>query len=270
MDIEKINMEGGKPIIRLINQLKINDLKDNYGDINELSKIIAEVHKRIVLFEPFFRMEFLLDDTMKFNIGFSNSFSLIDDKQRPVSEIKNDIINILSKVYKDPMEKDLDKMASSILELDNKLYGSYNESNEFNEIIDDNNTNDNDIDDNETFGDILFQPIMKSINSNISNSKWRSHFKVKFLNNINEGDINEMNESQRNIPFEPFTVKTLNEKYSNINWKIYLEGKYEAIDKTELITDDTKIYLSDEAYIENLNRVLGETDGESLSYYFEW
>jgi predicted metalloendopeptidase len=69
--------------------------------------------------------------------------------------------------------------------------------------------------------------------------------------------------------YEVVDVKTLNEKYPNINWKAYLEEKFDFVGMKEKISDDTLVYNLDIPFIKNLNKVLGEVDGETLSYYFE-
>ncbi|OUM65175.1 hypothetical protein PIROE2DRAFT_60218 [Piromyces sp. E2] len=66
------------------------------------------------------------------------------------------------------------------------------------------------------------------------------------------------------------TLKTLSEKYPNFNWKLYLEEKYNQIGMKDSITDDTEIILFNEEYFDRLNSLLGEVNGETLSYYFEW
>ncbi|OUM61313.1 hypothetical protein PIROE2DRAFT_12734 [Piromyces sp. E2] len=68
---------------------------------------------------------------------------------------------------------------------------------------------------------------------------------------------------------KPITVKSLNKKYPNINWKLYFEERFESLSKKEIITDNTKIYIVDELYFKKLNKFLSEVNGESLSYYFE-
>ncbi|OUM57674.1 hypothetical protein PIROE2DRAFT_17260 [Piromyces sp. E2] len=80
------------------------------------------------------------------------------------------------------------------------------------------------------------------------------------------------NENNQNVdpnPNEMVNVKTLNEKYPNINWKTYLEEKYDSIGMKEMINDDTIVFNKNIAYIKNLNKIIGETDGETLANYLE-
>ena len=84
-----------------------------------------------------------------------------------------------------------------------------------------------------------------------------------------ETNNEENNQNSNSTSREIFTVKSLNEKYPNINWKTYLEEIFDLVGLKDKITDDLLIYNLSAAYIENLNNILNEVDGETLSYYFE-
>jgi len=263
MDIDTINEEGGKPMIRLIDQLKINDIKNKSINNNELSIILAKIHERKVFYNPLFSIEFFLDDDMKIYIGFTEAMSLIYNKQKPVSEIEEEIKSTLSRIYKDSKDRDLDRMAELILEFDNKLF---EENNEYN----DNNNDENVNEDTNEGQDTPFEPILKSLNSKFSGIKWRLNVKRSNLSNSDDGENYVYDENEYINSIKPISLKSLNEKLPNINWKLYLEERFNVIDMKEYITDDTEVILSNETYIETLNRVLGEVESEALSYYLEW
>ena len=202
MDIDNINKKGEKPLIDLLNKLKINENKDKYNDPKELAKMLLKIklHSLIYYPTPLFRMEVSLNEDMTSTVPIllkSNSFTDDIDKK----ELKE----VLSNIYKDS-NRDIDKMIDSIYDFDKKLFEIKNEEN---------------------------------------------------------------NENNKSSPPEILTVKSLNEKYPNINWKTYLEEIFDLVGLKDKITDDLLIYNLSAAYIENLNNILNEVDGETLSYYFE-
>jgi len=107
---------------------------------------------------------------------------------------------------------------------------------------------------------------------------------IEFENKLFNSDDEEDEETTDNLLFdyenidleqmflssyEIISVKTLNEMYPNINWKLYIEEVFKSVDINDVITDETEVYLQNKKYFEKLNRILAEIDGETLSYYFE-
>jgi len=204
-------------------------------------------------------MEFYIENGKSF-IKFSDSSSFISNKDKPISEIKMDIKDILSKIYNDSTERDLDRMADLIFEFDNKLNGE----NDGNNVLDISNN----IDENNTSQDSFsFDPVLKTLHSKSSGINRKLKFKREALDDNNNY---ENDENEDNLTYKPITLKSLNEKYPNINWKLYLEERFEVIDMKEYVRDDLKVVLSNEAYIDKLNKILNEVDTEALSYYLEW
>jgi len=70
--------------------------------------------------------------------------------------------------------------------------------------------------------------------------------------------------------YKPTTVGKLMEKYPNINWKLYISKKFKNYDIKTPVNDDTFIVNSAETYFDALNKILGETDIDTLIYYAEW
>ena len=60
------------------------------------------------------------------------------------------------------------------------------------------------------------------------------------------------------------------ETYPNINWKLYLSKRFKNYDIKTPVNDDTFIVNLAESYFSALNKLLGETDVDSLIYYAEW
>ena len=201
MDIDNINKKGEKPLIDLLNKLKINENKDKYNDPKELAKMLLKIKLYTLddLPTPLFNIDADFNEDMTSTVPvLTKSYSFTDDID------KKDLKEVLSNIYKDS-DKDIDKMIDSIYDLEKKLFETNNEENNQN-----------------------------------SNSTSR----------------------------EIFTVKSLNEKYPNINWKTYFGEILDIIGKDK-ITDDFIVYNSNVSYFENLNSVLNEVDSETLSYYFE-
>jgi len=91
-----------------------------------------------------------------------------------------------------------------------------------------------------------------------------------FENYTNEDPLIEKKKDASNKNKNWVSVKTLDEKYHFINWKLYLEERFKSsgIDSTQ-INDEFTVNLSDEKYLERLNLVLSKVDGETLANYFE-
>jgi len=242
LEVEKINNDGGKPIINIINKLKINENKDKYNDINELSKIIAKIHNIQKNKKLLFDMDLSLDDDKNITIAFGEG--------RSVAAKKEAIKNILSKIFEDSNDRDFDKMADLIIKLDDKLFykdKNYNNESENNEVFNE-------------YSSVKF-PI-KNLKKLLEKNE---------LNEIEDNDTNEYNEIQEETGSPILTnIKSLNKRFPNINWKLYLEERYEPLGMKEMITDDTKILLYDNSFLKSLNEILNDVDVETLSYYFEW
>jgi len=91
-----------------------------------------------------------------------------------------------------------------------------------------------------------------------------------FIDDIENTNIIDEEQITSTQSSETVSLKTLNEKYSNINWKLFLEEKFKSVDANDVITDEIQINITNVKYIENLNNILSEVDGEVLSYYFEF
>jgi len=258
MDIDKINEKGGKPVMDLINQLKINDKKDKYTDIKELSKTLAKIHDRKVIHNPFFDIDFLIGEEKQIYLSLVETASLTEDDEKSVSEIKKDIKNLLEKIYKDSEEKDFDKMVDSIIDFDEKLFGNVIENNY-----------DEDDKSQKKFSN---KHIMRklNLNSKLTGIKWKLNLKSKAVGDDDDNENNLVDNESEFYSIDPISVKSLNERYSSLDWKLYLKERFENIGMKGFITDDTEIVIMDEVYFEKLNRILSEVDSETLSNYFEW
>jgi endothelin-converting enzyme/membrane metallo-endopeptidase-like protein 1 len=200
MDVDTINKKGVKPMVDLLKKLQINEKKDKYNDPNELGVILAKLHNverknRSFTYNSLFNMNSLINDDGMIILSLGKTEGIIDDEEDSALRI------LLSNIFKDSEERNIDKMVDSVVEFEKKLFEESNE-----EEVD---------------------------------------------------------------PYEVVDIKTLNEKYPNINWKTYLEEKFDSFGMKEKISNDTPVYNSDIAYIKNLNKILSEVDGETLSNYFE-
>ena len=67
---------------------------------------------------------------------------------------------------------------------------------------------------------------------------------------------------------EVINIKTLNEKYPLINWKLYFEKRFESIGIEIPINDESLI--SAEKDFKYIYKCLEEIDKNDLIYYIEW
>jgi len=70
--------------------------------------------------------------------------------------------------------------------------------------------------------------------------------------------------------YKPTTLGKLMETHPNINWKLYFSKRFKNYDMKTPVNDDTFIVNLAESYFSALNKLLGETDVDSLIYYAEW
>jgi len=204
MDVNDIKSKGGKPVLDLINRLKIHEMKNKFNDPNVLTEMLIALHLNSISpdsdSEPaLFTFTVELDEQMRANL-------LIDKAEQFSKEYNKGILEkILLKVYDDSENKDINKMIESFISFEN----------------------------------LLFEGTDESIKKDKSIKNWVS-------------------------------VKTLNEKYPFINWKVYLEERFKSsgLDSTE-INDEFTINVRDEKYLETLKLILGKVNGETLANYFE-
>jgi len=87
------------------------------------------------------------------------------------------------------------------------------------------------------------------------------------VTNIDEKNFNHISNNDKN----GITLKTLNEKYPFINWKVFLDESFKSAGVENLLTDETRVEISgNEEYFEKLNKALTEDNREALAYYFEF
>jgi len=70
--------------------------------------------------------------------------------------------------------------------------------------------------------------------------------------------------------YHPTTIGELMKLYPNINWKLYLSTLYKNSDIKTTVDDDTYVVNETPKYFEGLNKILDETDIDTLIYYSEW
>jgi len=58
--------------------------------------------------------------------------------------------------------------------------------------------------------------------------------------------------------------------YPNINWKLYINKRFKKYDVKTSIDDKSIIINYTPKYFEALNKLLDETDIDTLIYYAEW
>jgi len=67
---------------------------------------------------------------------------------------------------------------------------------------------------------------------------------------------------------EIINIKTLNEKYPLINWKLYFEKRFESLGIEIPINDES--IISEEKDFKYVYKCLEEIDKNDLIYYIEW
>jgi len=82
--------------------------------------------------------------------------------------------------------------------------------------------------------------------------------------NISTKDLQDMNKQ-----FNKSNINDLIKKYSNINWKLYFEKRFKSSKIKNKINNDSIIIDATPQYMESLNKLLSDTDVETLSAYTE-
>jgi len=72
-----------------------------------------------------------------------------------------------------------------------------------------------------------------------------------------------------NKQFNKSNINDLIKKYSNINWKLYFEKRFKSSKIKNKINNDSIIIDATPQYMESLNKLLSDTDVETLSAYTE-
>jgi len=225
------NNNGSKPLFNLFNKLKISEKKDKYHDPNELAKTLAELDQ----IKSTFLYTPLYYHLFNMNIDFNNININNNEFSISLSEASSLTLYYTKDELVDFLSKIYDGSDRDVNKMVDLIMEFENKLFNF----------DDDEEDEETTDNLLFDY------ENID------------YENI---DLEQMFLSSSEI----ISLKTLNEMYPNINWKLYLEEVFKSVDINDVITDETEISLMNKKYIENLNRILAETDGETLSYYFEF
>ncbi|ORX57153.1 zincin [Piromyces finnis] len=85
-----------------------------------------------------------------------------------------------------------------------------------------------------------------------------------------ENKISEIFINNNFEDYEYLTLKQLNEKYTFINWDLYLNNIFEYYNLSTIINSDMLIYNPLPKLYEEINNVISELSADNLAYYFEW
>jgi len=220
MDVDSINKMGGEPLLNFINQLKINENKEEYKSVDGLTNLIADLHyhnlyaffgtyvsedpmdpeKHIIyLMQPGVILTYI-PAGLKFPKQFYESEEI-------VSFYKEVIMNTLNNLYGDQTERNIEDMTNSIVEFEKAL------------------------------ADLTFPR--------------EYYMNIKSLYNKSN-------------------IKMMAKEYPNINWKLFFEKRFEAYGIENPIDDDTVIINASPEFFEGLNKLLEETDIDTMLAYVEW
>jgi len=120
MDVNDIKNKGGKPVLDLINRIKIHEMKNKFNDPNVLTKMLIVLHLISRTTDPksnpvLFNLTVEFDEQMKANLlikkanPFTNNYS------------KESLEELLLKVYDGTGKKDINKMIESYFSFENIL-----------------------------------------------------------------------------------------------------------------------------------------------------
>jgi len=130
---------------------------------------------------------------------------------------------------------------------------------------------------NETILNQYKEIIMDTLNRLFDESQQKERNIEEMANKIIQfekqlSEITLPTEQLQNISeiYNPTTVVMLMETYPNINWKLYFSNKFKNYDMKTSVNDDTYVVNLTKTYFEALNKILGETDIDTLIYYAEW
>jgi len=212
LDTEKIESIGKEPLINLIEKLNINKDKENYKDIDTLTKLMIKLH----------------------NYGSSAFFDMA-----VAADQKNPDLNV---IY----------IGQSGLGLPSKEY--YEEE----EIIS------------------IYRETIKNMFANIFDDQPKEKLDaladliINFEKQLAKVTVPSQDMQDPSATYNENTIESLTENYPYINWKLYLEERFDTYDIDDAIKDDSLIIIDAPQYFEGLNDILKNVDSETLFAYSEW
>jgi len=210
IDTDKIEEKGKEPLIKLLQQLKIDENKEAYGDSTELTELIVKLH----------------------NVGSSAFFDMA-----VAADQKNPDLNV---IY----------IGQSGLGLPSKEY--YEEE------------------------DILavYKETIKDMFDNIfddrNNAEATADLIINFEKKLAEVTIPSQDMQDPSATYNENNMTTLSKNYPNIDWKLYLEKRFNTYAIEDAVNENSLIIVDAPKYFEGLSAILKETDSETLTAYAEW
>jgi len=127
----------------------------------------------------------------------------------------------------------------------------------------------------ETIKNMLTIVFDQSVNSSARHNKERNfdtnaEMIVEFEKELAKYTVPSQDMQDPSATYNENTIKSLTEKYPNINWSLYFKERFGTYDIDDAINDDSLIIIDAPQYFEGLNSILGEADSEALVAYSEW
>ncbi|ORX79341.1 zincin [Anaeromyces robustus] len=126
MDMETIDTVGVQPIIDLLDELKINENRTKYNNVEDLTDLLVRlsIHDVNFLFDKLKSQNFKNPKVISFYTG-QPSVGLkkkeLYENPEEVSNYKNVMKVLLSKVFENQKERNIEKMVETVFEFEKKL-----------------------------------------------------------------------------------------------------------------------------------------------------
>jgi len=215
IDTDKIEEKGKEPLLKLIQQLKINENKTNYSNVDGVTELMIKLHN--IGLSAFFDMGVAADQkNPDLNVIYIGQAGLGLPSQEYYEE--DEIVDIYREVIKD--------MLRNILE------------------------------DEET--------------GNVRNYSEAADLIVNFEKELAKVTVPSQDMQDPSATYNENNLRSLNEKYPNINWKMYFEKRFNSFDIEDAFKEDTIVIVDAPKYFDGLSTIINKTDVETLSAYAEW
>lgn len=97
-----------------------------------------------------------------------------------------------------------------------------------------------------------------------------SNLIIEFEKKLAEVTIPSQDMQDPSATYNENNLRSLNEKYPYLNWRLYLEKRFSTYNINDIIKEDTLIVADAPKFFEGLNNIINEVDTETLIAYSEW
>jgi len=97
-----------------------------------------------------------------------------------------------------------------------------------------------------------------------------SNLVVEFEKKLAKVTVPSQDMQDPSATYNENNIRSLNEKYPYLNWKLYMEKRFSTYDINDVVKEDSLIIIDAPQFFDGLNNIINEADNETLIAYSLW